>query len=469
MTASRARTPESETRPPDGAAPVSPEPRIILVGRTGLEGTLRPFGPVRVRRALDAIGELADPTAHGAGDGAPVVVVGADAEPGGGVDGRAGEFVRALRRVEPGVRILRVGSAGGPPGAYDGVVPADASVAAMLAAMSKAPGEGAAEPVAMPAPVAASGAAALPPTNPREVDSLIEFMLDAEGDGAHPGDMELVGLMLRGHDIVPTALRVVRERAGDPGLRFLVGNQAPVQGSAGVEVSWQGHTFGRLLSEALGAEALSPHARWLAGWLALAAQQAQLRGEAFTDSLTGAWNRRYFERFMGAALQAAQRDRRHLTILVFDIDDFKQYNDRFGHAAGDAILVETVRLLKSVIRPSDKVCRIGGDEFVVIFHEPEGPRLPTSRHPDSIYELAQRFQRQICAHRFPKLLEQAHATLTISGGLATYPWDGRTAEELLARADELALQGKRAGKNTIVFGPGAAQVCGTGDGTPPAP
>lgn len=184
-----------------------------------------------------------------------------------------------------------------------------------------------------------------------------------------------------------------------------------------------------------------------------------MRQEAFTDHLTGAWNRRYFERFLAAVLAGAQRDRRHVTILVFDIDDFKQYNDRFGHGAGDSILIEAVRLLRSVIRPSDKVCRIGGDEFAVIFHEPQGPREPTSRHPESISEIAQRFQRQICAHRFPKLGAEAPGTLTVSGGLAIFPWDGRTAEELLAKADERALQAKRAGKNTIVLGPGAEDVC----------
>jgi diguanylate cyclase (GGDEF)-like protein len=265
--------------------------------------------------------------------------------------------------------------------------------------------------------------------------------------------------MLRGQDIAPAAMLLIRERSGDPGVQFLPPDSAAPAHAAAVQ--WQGHRFGSLVGSAARPADLAPHALWLAAWLALAAQQAQLRADAFTDPLTGAWNRRYFERFMEAALQTAGRERRHLTILVFDIDDFKRYNDQFGHAAGDSILSETVRLLKSVIRPSDKVCRIGGDEFVVIFHEPDGPRLPTSKPPESISEIAQRFQRQICEHKFPKLGEQAPGTLTICGGLATFPWDGRTTEELLAKADELALHGKRSGKNTIVFGPGAAEVCGT--------
>jgi diguanylate cyclase (GGDEF)-like protein len=145
---------------------------------------------------------------------------------------------------------------------------------------------------------------------------------------------------------------------------------------------------------------------------------------------------------------------------MFDIDDFKQFNDRYGHAAGDEILRETVRLLRSVVRPSDKVCRIGGDEFVVIFHEPGGPRQPGSKPPSSIAAIAKRFQDAICAHKFPKLGREAPGSLGVSGGLATYPWDGRAAAELLARADELSLQSKRTGKNTITFGPGAERECG---------
>jgi diguanylate cyclase (GGDEF)-like protein len=140
---------------------------------------------------------------------------------------------------------------------------------------------------------------------------------------------------------------------------------------------------------------------------------------------------------------------------MFDIDDFKVYNDTYGHAAGDEILVEAVKLLRSVIRPSDKVCRIGGDEFVVIFHEPQGPRSPASKHPSDIFQIAHRFEKEICGHKFPKLGRDAPGTLTISGGLATYPWDGATAEALLELADQLALKSKRQGKNCITLGPGA--------------
>ena len=110
-------------------------------------------------------------------------------------------------------------------------------------------------------------------------------------------------------------------------------------------------------------------------------------------------------------------------------------------------------ILRSVIRPTDRVCRIGGDEFAVIFNEPAGPREEGSQHPKDVFLLAHRFQQQVQQHRFPKLSDCLPGTLSVSGGLATFPWDGTTPEALLAQADKNALQSKRQGKNAITFGP----------------
>jgi len=208
-----------------------------------------------------------------------------------------------------------------------------------------------------------------------------------------------------------------------------------------------------------GASAIASLSAWLSAWVRLDAQHRELRHAAFTDALTGAWNRRYFERFMDAAIEQAREARRTVTLMVFDIDNFKQYNDAYGHGAGDEILSETVRLLSAVIRPTDRVCRVGGDEFAVIFYEPEGPRDATSSPPESIHDIAMRFQQQICSHKFPKLGEDAAGTLTISGGLATFPWDGHNAATLLERADQLSMASKRQGKNALTFGQGAEKVC----------
>jgi diguanylate cyclase (GGDEF)-like protein len=182
---------------------------------------------------------------------------------------------------------------------------------------------------------------------------------------------------------------------------------------------------------------------------------AALWDMALRDELTGAWNRRYFNGFLDSVLRRAVDQRSQVTLLVFDIDNFKHYNDRYGHPAGDEILREAARLMQSVVRTHDVVARIGGDEFAVIFWDPKGPRTPNSQHPHDVRKAAERFQRAIAQHRFPKLGSQAPGALTISGGLASFPWDGRTAAELIDRADAMAMQAKSQGKNAIQFGPGA--------------
>lgn len=302
--------------------------------------------------------------------------------------------------------------------------------------------------------------------------------------------------MLNGRSSLGEALCSVREVTGLSTLQVVpaagggAGTPAPAPGAdtPHIKLIHHGVLLGYLVVDTAapgGASAgdvkrLTPEqVEYLALWAALDRHEAQLREYAFTDELTGAYNRRFFNRFMETSLDQARRTRQFLTLLYFDIDDFKLYNDRFGHAAGDEILVSVVALLKSVIRPSDKVCRLGGDEFGVIFFDPaptgssatsegESPNDATGREarvggvPQSISQIARRFQKQICSHRFPKLGEMAPGTLTVSGGMATFPWDGRDAEELLTRADELLLQSKAQGKNLITLGPGAEQVCRTG-------
>lgn len=281
--------------------------------------------------------------------------------------------------------------------------------------------------------------------------------------------------MLAGKDVLAAALAGMGQRLGAQAMFTPVAADGRVP-TNGVPVVSGGRVLGAL--DVSGAPAtssvLTAEAAWLGAVLALAAQQDQLRRAAFTDELTGAWNRRYFKRYLSAAIEHARSARHSVTLLVFDIDNFKKYNDAYGHGAGDEILCETVRLLTSVIRPTDRVCRIGGDEFAVVFHDPQGPREPgpgAVQGPQSIAQIAERFQRQIVTHRFPKLLTEAPGTLTISGGMATFPWDGRGVDELLQRADELAMTSKRQGKNLITFGPGAELECrsgGEGNAAPPA-
>jgi diguanylate cyclase (GGDEF)-like protein len=467
--------------------------RVVLVGQTGLDLPLRLDPTIELRRvptAVHAIGEAAEPMVGPEGDeaGAVTVILAPETDP----KGDAAEFLEHLRMVRPKARVLRLltpeeangtdegSGATAPGGPYDGTIrfgtPADdvRRLVREVHVCVKAP----AAPSVASAPAAAAhvepACEPMPDTSEEDtlprVDVGVTPVLDRgvveikEPSGRTPApavppppigdESALVQALLVGRDLLLPALDLLRRR-----LQRGDASYSETPGAPGVPVTYHGQAFGFLHASGVSESALAEQASWLGLWLALRRQQEELRQAAFTDDLTGAWNRRYCERFLGTAIAQAGAARSSVTVLFFDIDNFKQYNDRFGHAAGDDILRETVRLLKSVIRPTDRVCRVGGDEFVVIFHEPQGPREAGSRPPSSIGDIATRFQRQICEHRFPKLAEQAPGTLTISGGLATFPWDGRSTTELIERADQLAIQSKLQGKNAITYGPGASRVC----------
>ena len=133
---------------------------------------------------------------------------------------------------------------------------------------------------------------------------------------------------------------------------------------------------------------------------------------ATTDQLTGVANRRFFEHYLAKLLQSAQAKRFPVSLLLFDIDNFKKYNDECGHAMGDAILKETAALMKRCCRKHDLVARIGGDEFAVVFWEKEGPRQPkengsvpgaAERVPQEPLQILRRFHHTISTQEFSGL------------------------------------------------------------------
>ena len=99
---------------------------------------------------------------------------------------------------------------------------------------------------------------------------------------------------------------------------------------------------------------------------------------AITDELTGLYNARYFRHFLSRIIERGRVKRFPVTLLLFDIDDFKKYNDQYGHGVGDDILKQTASLMKRCCRDHDLVARIGGDEFAVVFWDKEGPRHAAS-------------------------------------------------------------------------------------------
>ncbi|MDH3583456.1 MAG: diguanylate cyclase [Phycisphaerae bacterium] len=268
------------------------------------------------------------------------------------------------------------------------------------------------------------------------------------------GDVDLVEqLLFDRRGLRDLALQLIAQRLDDPELSW---SATPVEDSgACAEVGFDAQSLGYLVAPRADAHQLGGYANWLGRWLMLEQHLERLNHLAFRDAVTGVWNRRYFDQFFPAVVERARNERFEVTLLLYDIDDFKAYNDTHGHTAGDEILSETARLIRSVVRRQDAVARIGGDEFAVIFWDPAGPRRRDSRHPEGVRACAERFQQAIREHRFPKLAEQAKDTLTISGGLASYPWDGVTSEQLYERADMMLLESKRQGKNALSFGAGA--------------
>jgi two-component system cell cycle response regulator len=183
----------------------------------------------------------------------------------------------------------------------------------------------------------------------------------------------------------------------------------------------------------------------------------RLQRLAITDQLTGVYNRRYFEHFLTRIIEKARVLRFPVTLLLFDIDNFKQYNDTYGHGVGDQILKETAALMRRTCREHDLVARIGGDEFAVVFWEKEGPRLPKdakpvmpSKPPQSPRLVLERFKKLMASQEFPGLGASGKGVLTISGALASFPWDGRDVAELVEAADQtLVKKAKQGGKDRI--------------------
>jgi two-component system, cell cycle response regulator len=183
--------------------------------------------------------------------------------------------------------------------------------------------------------------------------------------------------------------------------------------------------------------------------LATARRTESLHYLSITDHLTGAFNRRHFYERTDQILLQAHRQGFRVTLLLWDIDNFKRYNDTYGHAVGDEILCDIAALMKRITRSQDVVARIGGDEFAVLFWDEDRPRAPNSRPPETAYALADRFRQAVQDHAFASLGPEARGSLTISGGLASFPADGRNVRDLLRRADAGLREAKRSGKNAI--------------------
>jgi len=158
---------------------------------------------------------------------------------------------------------------------------------------------------------------------------------------------------------------------------------------------------------------------------------------ADTDDLTGIWNKRYFRRQLPQEIERSRTFNVPLSLLLFDIDDFKHINDSFGHVVGDVVLSELCGAVRETLRPTDVVARFGGDEFAII--------LP---HTDSrgATAVAERVMKRIATLTIPTDEESA-IRCSISMGIAEYRRDDDSSNDLIRRADERLYESKRQGKN----------------------
>ncbi len=160
-----------------------------------------------------------------------------------------------------------------------------------------------------------------------------------------------------------------------------------------------------------------------------------LHQQANTDSLTELYNRHYFNERLGQEILSAERYNRSLSLILLDIDVFKQINDNFGHLAGDGVLIELAALMQSMVRQSDILARWGGEEFVILVQETNG---------DFSHLLAEKLRQSIARHDF-----SLKKKITCSFGVTEYI-SGETLTDFINRADKALYQAKEMGRNRVV-------------------
>jgi len=244
-------------------------------------------------------------------------------------------------------------------------------------------------------------------------------------------------------------------RTGHPHLVLAGDSTAPCAHAAGVKNTYlcipilaQGETLGIVHLQATD-EAPQLNASELSFKTTFAAQvglsianlrlREALRTQSVRDALTGLYNRRYLEEVLEREVRRAARAAQFLGVLMIDLDHFKNFNDTYGHDAGDAVLRETGAFLTRGIRAEDFVCRFGGEEFVVI--------LPTA-NPEAACARAERLRLKM---KELTVLHQGRSMgmLTVSIGVAVFPEHGVSPKELMAAADAALYEAKRGGRNQV--------------------
>ena len=167
--------------------------------------------------------------------------------------------------------------------------------------------------------------------------------------------------------------------------------------------------------------------------------QGELERLSVTDGLTGLYNRRHLMGTLSNEVQRSRRLRRTFSVLLADVDHFKQYNDAHGHLAGDAVLVKVAEIFRKMTRAVDSVARYGGEEFVVMLIEAPVTVAAT---------VAERIRARVAAEQFEG------GRMSVSIGAAEYPAHGDTPEELIASADAAMYRAKSDGRDRVMVAVG---------------
>jgi diguanylate cyclase (GGDEF)-like protein len=175
--------------------------------------------------------------------------------------------------------------------------------------------------------------------------------------------------------------------------------------------------------------------------LSNASNVKRLKSMANTDGLTGLLNKRAFTEDRARQLMVqCERQARPFAVFIFDLDNFKNYNDTNGHPAGDDLLRRMGQLITELLRPTDLACRYGGEEFVVA--------MPGTDREQAL-EQAERIRAAVANGTFEHMHLQPLGHISISGGVAAFPKDGQSVSELIRRADEALYQSKKGGRNRV--------------------
>ncbi|MFH0802023.1 MAG: sensor domain-containing diguanylate cyclase [bacterium] len=183
----------------------------------------------------------------------------------------------------------------------------------------------------------------------------------------------------------------------------------------------------------------------IARQVAVAVRNVQLhtttQALAITDSLSGMYTHGYFQDHLGKEITRSKYANQPISIVIIDVDFFKKVNDSYGHPQGDSILRQLGGVIRRALRPTDVICRYGGDEFTVT--------MSNSNRIGAVM-LAERVRQAVEDYEF--VLGNHIVHITVSGGVAAFPEDAETKKDLVDKADKALYEAKRKGRNKVCYG-----------------